>query len=346
MSLYQGLFTFVFLLFSSLAKAEEILSFPYFATSWTKLTLINQTPQKQRVWLIDRSEPDHAIETMDLSPDSQESLSLEGFQFSGHGLYLKVTDRVEAWLEGPDQKVKLKSVAPRLWEWTSKSSKPIHLRILNLHGEKQKLLLRSNDRMEFFLESPEPYETKEYILNSTRHLEIFGQGRLQILIKDEETDHWVWATDFSEKPLELPEGRFFLITHETGHTSFVIHLQKEDDLRLVDEALQRKTPQLLFAEIEVGYELWNKNWKNETSTPWGWKVKTLLNFNELGSISCDGSPTVVEEFLPDWLQSGRICFWKYYLEKEIFKEEMLRSIPKNRPPLSQPLVHGFPQQKP
>lgn len=122
-------------------------------------------------------------------------------------------------------------------------------------------------------------------------------------------------TEFATKP----DGVYFEMMNNEKDESFIFFTA---DTALIQEArhqvqnpLQRK---ILFAKIQKGHDQTNRNLASVLKTPWSWSVAEAQGFGYFGSLACDGSPALVEDFLIPWLTAEQgICFWGYHLQREL-----------------------------
>ncbi len=127
---------------------------------------------------------------------------------------------------------------------------------------------------------------------------------------------------------QAPARRYFLFQAPSGNDSFVVPM---DNPKLIDQTLEQiRDPQkrrLLVARIGKSLEGTNRDLQSRVKTPWSWTVIEAQNYADFAHISCDGSPSVVEERLNDWLinTGATICFWNFRAVREISLSEITQS---------------------
>lgn len=118
---------------------------------------------------------------------------------------------------------------------------------------------------------------------------------------------------------------YFLVAELPGqerhNDSYVIPISDPDLLeharRLVREGPDAGRT-IVFADIAVGANGINRNYRAPGAPAWSWHVTRVLNFADVGAEIYDGNPTFVEQNLQEWMQNtdGRIGFWNYTVVEE------------------------------
>jgi hypothetical protein len=168
------------------------------------------------------------------------------------------------------------------------------------------------------------YKTQTYKFPaSATTAELVGEGRLTALLMDASTRSFL--KEAPPVPVEVnvnEKASYFLLTDYEGKKSFVV---KIEDQKMADRArklIAEGKYQLLFGDIEYAPGTENRSLTEKNPVPFSWHVSKVVNFNDYGSIDCDGSPEAVEDQIFAWLQKKRICFWNYHLQKELSTDEV------------------------
>jgi hypothetical protein len=209
----------------------------------------------------------------------------------------------------------------------SQSENPIEIRWQSASGDAQSLTLKLT--ADFALKT-----VPVVIPAGFDRLEVRGDGRL--LVKS-----FVGSTEivFNEEVRVLPDApatRYFLFrSQDQGSTeSFVVPMS---DAKLIQQSLDQianpATARLFVARIDKSLDGTNRDLLNPSKTPWSWTVVQAQNYADFARISCDGTPSVVEERLQDWLTNtgGTICFWNYRVVREVTASEITQSPLSSRP---------------
>jgi len=127
-------------------------------------------------------------------------------------------------------------------------------------------------------------------------------------------------TEFSTKP----QGSYFEMINVDKDESFIFY---SEDPKVIQEArFQILNPPLrksLVASIQKGHDHTNRNLSSLTKTPWSWSVSEIFGFSNALGLDCDGTPSIVEDYLVPWLTSQQnICFWGYRIQRELNPEEV------------------------
>lgn len=128
--------------------------------------------------------------------------------------------------------------------------------------------------------------------------------------------------------LDVTESYFLVSPRESGGDDFIV---KINNIELISKARELiKNPQnekMLFAKIQKDPMGFNRNWNNKEKSFWSWSVSEVTNFDDLGSIACNGTPQSVEDRIDYWIQDpGQICFWNYRIKKELNASEVSNGI--------------------
>ena len=129
---------------------------------------------------------------------------------------------------------------------------------------------------------------------------------------------------------ELPSSavRYFEFRSANKDESFIAPVS---DARMVAESLEQidkpESARLFVAKIAPAQENFNRNFLSLTKNPWSWTVVEAQNYADFAHISCDGSPSVIEERITDWMKNtgGTICFWNFRVTREVMPAEISQS---------------------
>jgi hypothetical protein len=129
----------------------------------------------------------------------------------------------------------------------------------------------------------------------------------------------------------VPPARYFLFRSPSSQESYVVPMQNQ---KLIDQSLDQiahpETKRLLVGRIDTSPDGTNRDLVSAAKSPWSWAMTEAQNYADFAHISCDGSPSVVEERLGDWIQNNgaTVCFWSYRIEREVLPEEITRGVAK------------------
>lgn len=117
---------------------------------------------------------------------------------------------------------------------------------------------------------------------------------------------------------------YFLMSNSRKSESFVVRMTDFAQIQEAREQLSHaKAPRILNARIVNESQDYNRDFKHSNRAPWGWSVAEVNRFADFCHIDLDGSPSSVDQFLSLWQAKGStICFWDYYLEKELTPEQV------------------------
>ncbi|WP_413287526.1 hypothetical protein [Bdellovibrio sp. HCB337] len=126
---------------------------------------------------------------------------------------------------------------------------------------------------------------------------------------------------------KAPQARYFVFKSSDPETTddFIVPMT---DPKLIQESLDQiqhpDRARLLVARIEKSLSGLNREMNSTTKSPWSWQVVEAQNYADFAHISCDGTPSVVEERLNSWVPEtgGTICFWSYRVDREISLTEL------------------------
>lgn len=122
-----------------------------------------------------------------------------------------------------------------------------------------------------------------------------------------------------------PNAVYFLAADQANRESFSFALTDPALIAKARAALSKQRSMIVIARIEgVDSPGANRNFSSPDRSPWSWHVAEVFDFAELAHISCDGSPSLIEDYLPQWLGpgGGGICLWGYHLKRELTREEV------------------------
>jgi hypothetical protein len=179
----------------------------------------------------------------------------------------------------------------------------------------------------------------------TESFQVKAQGRWTGLALNERQQELPFSEDtvFLEK---LPEARYFLMKARSDQVeeSFVVPLTNP---KMISESLDQiahpEKARLFVGKIQKNLEGVNRDLSNAVAAPWSWQAEGL-QYADFASITCDGTPSIVEERVDDWIATtgGAICFWNYRVVKELTAQEVQK--PSLRSPSSWRPGLAFPRQ--
>lgn len=174
-----------------------------------------------------------------------------------------------------------------------------------------------------------PYRSSNFFLQApagARRLSLEGSGRFSARLKDLDHQSAIDGELGDPANVKIQEGvAYFLLSDATGTESFVVPLTDAHLLSQAREIVSKQQQKILLADIESSENLSeNRNFKSEDRAPWSWRIRKVLGFADLANIECSGSPSLVEERLGLWMKRNppRICFWSYFLKRELSAEEV------------------------
>lgn len=143
------------------------------------------------------------------------------------------------------------------------------------------------------------------------------------LIKDNQT--LSFNPRASSHSLETTDqAAYFQLTSSSDWDSFIVKLE---DPALIAQAREqianpnKGLPSILVADIQSGHNNENRDLLSPLKTTWSWSVKQVHGFASMASTDCNGSPSILEDFLEPKLAAGKnICFFRYKITKEVSAE--------------------------
>lgn len=120
---------------------------------------------------------------------------------------------------------------------------------------------------------------------------------------------------------------YFLVAERPGQEfhrdSFVLPLTQDDDISHARDLISRGPDaagsSIAFAKIAAGSDGINRDLLAPDQHEWSWHVTDFEGFGDVGIELVDGTPTLVEEDVPGWLQNtnSSIGFWNYTVVREL-----------------------------
>lgn len=150
---------------------------------------------------------------------------------------------------------------------------------------------------ELFVESNNRWQGR--ILNSLSNNEQFGQS-----IK----------TKF---PNLQPNERLYEISDDEHSQSFLLKLSDPDQIKTAREILATGKFKLVIAEISLSKNSQNFDLSHPNNIQWSWEITKFKGFADIGSVACNGSPSMVESLIFYLKHPTNICFWSYHLIREL-----------------------------
>lgn len=127
-------------------------------------------------------------------------------------------------------------------------------------------------------------------------------------------------------------GAYFLIGPQSGKDdSFVVKISDPEMIeRARDLVRNPQKEKMMFARIQKDHQSFNRNWSKSEKNYWSWSVSEVTNFDDFGSITCNGTPQEVEDRVDFKVNTiGRICFWSYRVKKELSPQEVASGVQLN-----------------
>jgi hypothetical protein len=320
------------LLFASLilltaSAAADTFYSPKACQGQRQLVLNNSTSEIQAVWLQFLGPNGHDSDVWELQPGQKKLLpehALPRAEFSVRTSHPKVSVHTEC-----DQKIipwSNKTSPSRYWRVPAGAHLKFYVQNLNPHAQTIMLHFK-NSQGELVGSTPVSMEmymsTVVFkIFAAAEFVEIEGQGRFSTLLWTEGS--FIPELKTSPVPVSITQSSYFLMARPDFTESFVVRV---DDPAMATQArnlIKQGSMKLLFADIEYSPKSENRSLTDLESSPFSWRVKRVVGFNDFGPISCDGSPQMVEEEIFKWLATKRICFWGFKLKKELSIEEIQR----------------------
>jgi hypothetical protein len=120
---------------------------------------------------------------------------------------------------------------------------------------------------------------------------------------------------------------YFLVAERPGQEfhrdSFVLPLTESDDISHARDLISRGPDtagsSIAFAKIAAGSDGINRDLLARDQHEWSWHVTEFEGFGDVGIELVDGTPTLVEDDVPGWLQNtnSSIGFWNYTVVREL-----------------------------
>lgn len=120
-----------------------------------------------------------------------------------------------------------------------------------------------------------------------------------------------------------PFASYFEVSNSKSSESFVIKLTDRTLIEKARNAIAEKKKLLVVADIRHGHGEFNRDFADSVKTPWSWHAEKVLDLNDFASIDCDGSPSLTERFFNEDEDTKRICFWQYYVTREVQISEVI-----------------------
>ncbi len=105
--------------------------------------------------------------------------------------------------------------------------------------------------------------------------------------------------------------------------SYIVKITDPNQAAILRARLNNpEQPLIIVGQISYGHGQFNRNLKDPGHPAWSWHI-TNPQISEVGSMSCDGSPEIIETVLPEWMKTvGYICFWNYHPTREVAPSEL------------------------
>ena len=320
--------TAIMLLFNlvTICSYGFILTQPLPKNERPKLVIQNPTEQNSVFWVQYHSA--ESIQEVEWKIESRSQLSLDFSDWNPNSnpfSFKSFDEKLKVYFEFSNQRQVLltENVGLKFKNNTNSNEYINKIHILNLHPSKQEITLLLDNKKSLHLQSGNYYDTSSFEISESANIEISAKGRFLVLL--ENNGHFSTGLKQSTLPeeSEIPTmGEFFLMGTDSLHDSFVIHLTNPEQIKEARTALEEKSAKILVADIGASVLPWNRPFIGPQSTPWSWSVKKIHSFSDLALMECDGSASLVEERLLSWIGSGRICFWRSHIIKELNRSEL------------------------
>lgn len=169
--------------------------------------------------------------------------------------------------------------------------------------------------------SLEAFARKKISLPETEFMNIEVRGSLNILAHVMTGENIEVLATAESAPYRKGDAARFLLADPNRTQSYVVELT---DPKMIEKArLQLERPdefmgRILIATIAMGSGSVNQDLVNPLKGTWSWHIEKPLAFAEMASVSCEGSPDMVEDLMSSWMESGsKICFWNYRIVEEL-----------------------------
>lgn len=292
-----------------------------------QLVMHNTSSDVQGVLLLFMGESGHDSKGWEVQPGEKKALPEQALPRSEFSL--KVSDKaVKVHTECDNQVVPWVPRTSPTRYWFAPSGAHLKFFVQNLNPQSQTVMLRFKNTLGQIVGSQSVTLGKYMattifkVFAAAEFVEMEGQGRFSVLMWTEGS--FVPETFKVPVKTRLPASSYFLMARPDLTESFVV---KIEDPKMADTArdlIKAHSMKLLFADIEYAPKSENRSLSDLESSPFSWRVKRVVGFNDFGSITCDGSPQMVEDQIFKWLLMKRICFWGFKLKKELTIDEVQR----------------------
>lgn len=309
----------------SLAQAETLYS-PLDCQG--ALTLSNLSTEPQNFWLLFQNEGIADETPGELLPGQTRTFQPDELPTLGFAIKSASSD-ILAFSECHGQRLPWSSQVSSHRSWALKDQSPLTLWIQNLNPEPQTLMLRFYNKNKALLHtqvhplgayfSKVKLEVKLEFSAMGTEMEVTTLGRVSVMAQQRQRL-------LSEKILPVKvktsaQRRYFLLANPDQSGSFIVGMEDPALIQQARDLIKTQSSKLMIAQISYGPQSENRSLMGDT-TPYSWRVHKVTGFSDFAHISCDGSPQVVEEQIPQWLQQRQICFWNFHLKKELTPAEV------------------------
>lgn len=305
-----------------------------------QILVTNSSSEPEYLWIIFKSQ-DH-IEERSFKVSAQGQLEIpekdldsDGMEYSIRTSSAKVQAQLqvqlnlekEEWIAANNNANP--NVGFQLRRGFESPPKTLSLALQNHNIQRQKIVVDFYDWRHLKLSTLE-LQSSEYFKTSIHELnvparaslvEIRGEARLHARIQT--SIGWHEGESLGSIRVEAPEDQtYILLSNDQRSESFVAALTDPDLIHRAREIIKTGSYEFLSGVIGPAKLSLNRAFHGPDLTPWSWSVTEVTNFATLGSQSCDGSPSIVEDSLPRWLAAKRICFWGFRLIRELTPQEV------------------------
>lgn len=334
MELIKPLLVVTALTLSVPALGETLYAPQVCSSRLLELKVLNLGSQPATYWILKRQGGEAEEERHSLEPGQSQSFKGVEFLSEGASFSTRSHDPHLKFYVSCAGLVPMNSrTSPRV-EYPVNGDRPLELRWQNLSREPQTLEVRTFSRdgrtlQSFILDGGAFSESRSHLLQPDEKastLLITAQGRINTVLFDDHSGQRIEPFQKPHLKVEIdPAATYFLAEDPDGQESFSFALYDQELIAKARQALQQGRWKIVIGQIAAASKPGpNRNFSTDDRAPWSWDVTEVLGFADFAHISCDGSPSMIEDHLPAWLGpgGGRICLWGYHLKRELSHEEV------------------------
>lgn len=133
-----------------------------------------------------------------------------------------------------------------------------------------------------------------------------------------------------QRSIASADEKYFLVgPSDNNGDQFIVKIKDPVMVQKArDQITNPKLQKIVFAQIQLGNQGYNRNLTKKDKSFWSWSVTEVTNISDFGSTACNGFPQMLEDQAEQWVKGlGRICFWSYRIKKELSYEEVTNPKP-------------------